>query len=189
MSKKSMGEFVNSAGHAFAITGISPLAFRYVEETLRREWKETGKLPAPPTYTATNVAGETVRIPHDATTEKTPEEQAAWDAYVTAQRELDAAISERILNLVLLDCVLENVEQMRAWESKMKALGLPVPEDPAEKKLAFGRMEIIRLPEDVGDLTIAVMRLTPGVEEEAVKAAERQFRRAIQEATAGESNK
>lgn len=179
------GVFTNSAGRRFEIVGVSPLTLRYLDESTRSDWKKSGRLPPCPTYEVENAAGEKIRLPHDDKTEKTPEEQEDWNAYVDANRRMDAEISEKIINLVLLDCVSVAPEDMASWQSKMRALGIPVPEDEAERKLAYGRTEVIRTPEDVADLLVAVMRLTPGISEEAVKAAERQFRRALQEAATG----
>lgn len=184
MSKKN-GVFTNSAGRRFEIAGISPLTLQYLDEAIRAEWTKSGRLPPCPTYEVENAAGEKIRLPHDHSTEKSPEEQKAWDAYLNAQRRMNEEISEKILNLILLDCVIVAPEDLSAWKSKMRALGISAPEDEAEQKLAFGKTEVVRAPEDIADLLVAVMRLTPGINEEAVKAAEKQFRRALQEAAAG----
>lgn len=182
--KESAGIFVNAAGHNFPIRGLSPMLPDLIRQGLEEEWKKTEELPSKPTYTVPTITGEPEVHEHNEGSLQTDEDKAAWEKYVLKRDEFDKKLNERVMKAVFLRGVMLTIPDIEAWISEMKAMGISVPEDAAERRYLYVRTEVIQSVEDVGNLMIAVLRLSGTINEEAVAAAEAAFRSATQEALA-----
>lgn len=184
MDKKQFG-FTNSAGERFKLLPMNPLEEQVINEQVRAEWKAAGKtLPDFPTYTVTTVTGETQQIPIRRKEEATTAElQAAWAAYEAARDAFAQQVGDRLLTSAFL-CVNENPDDFPRWKMRMKLLQIPIPEDEGDKFLLFCKTWVIRTTEDITGLIFAAAKTAVNISEEAERAAEEMFRRAMEKASA-----
>lgn len=177
--------FTNSLGDTFRLLPLNPLEQQLIEQQVRAEWQASGRpLPEQPVREAVNVAGEVqkiqiVRREHAGT----PELEAAWDAYEAALTDYNRLVSERFMSSVFL-CVDADPDapEYRRWRMKMKAQGLPVPEDEFEKLAMFCKTWVVRSADDIAGLIFAVTGTVSNISEEARQAAEANFRNHLEKA-------
>lgn len=184
MGKKHI--FKNSAGESFNLFPLNPLEEQEVRIQIQNEWKAAGKtLPELPTYSATNAAGETILIQiKEGKDADTPELQAAWEHYTTANAAFENEYSERFL-ISCFAAVDANPDDFPAWAMRMKMRNLPIPTDAADKQILFGRTWVIRSTDDIASLIIACTRTMTNMSEETAAAAEAMFRGSVERAVAG----
>src|SRR4030042_1625884 len=80
--------YITVNGREVEYQAISLDALRLSWNGIEKQFRERNEPVDPPTYEFTTASGAKTTEPHDATTEKTPEEQASWDAYQDAVRRL-----------------------------------------------------------------------------------------------------
>jgi hypothetical protein len=181
--------FTNSAGQTFMIHGLSPMLPEQINETLREEWKATGKaLPKAPTYTipATEAHDEEIHehteksLVVDGDPEQAAANQAAWKAYTEVNAEFQGEYSTRLMKKVFLAVVTPPTDQ---WRQEMEFVGVSIPaKGSAAEKYKFVQLEVIQSLEDVAMLQVAVLRLAGIIDEAAVDAAKASFRSFIKTA-------
>ena len=135
------------------------------------------EIPEAPTYEVEVFGGDKVRKTHTAATVKTDEDKAAWEAYETGQFVLTLAIGARVADVAIMEGVV-GYEPTPEWESRMKALRLKIPTDPAEKRLGFIKATVINASEDAEALVKAIMKLS-GIDAEGVARVRENFRSAM----------
>ena len=171
-----MKQFTNSSGRTWDIDPLPPFLMGIIEKSMREEWEKAGKnLPKKPTYEVKSFTG-TTQMEHSASTLKTEADKQAWAEY----QAVEAAYQNELFNRRLqaaVQCVRFDPSADAAWVSRMKKLGIPLPEDPAELIELYTSSEIIRTWLDAFDLINAVTSAANIIREEVVEAAEDSFRR------------
>jgi hypothetical protein len=165
---------------------ISLDALTLSKRGIERKFRERGEILTPPTYTIKTAGGATLQEPHDAETDKAPEEQAAWDEYVATQARLDAEQTAIVMRYILDDGLLVQLPQDDAWKRKHEARFIELPTDPVELRDYYIMMEILPTKEDVQALTMSVLMLSENgrVDPDALDARLEMFRGRIQRAAA-----
>jgi hypothetical protein len=143
--------FTTIAGKQFKIVPVSQIAINRL--VMRR------KIPTPPTTEVELLGGEKETVYHDAQSEKTPEEQAAWERYL-----IDSNIEERKFNndfgklIILLGTEVEVPDDNSDWFKEQKYLGfddIPAFGTP-ERKVWYMLQSVLTddrdLPYLVGDI-------------------------------------
>jgi hypothetical protein len=117
--------------------------------------------------------------PHDATTEKTPEEQVAWDIHQSAMSRLQYA-----KNFVLMQYIFEDgLESIQLpeddiWLEKHKRRMVEIPEDIDKLREFYITAEVLKTPDDIAGITASIMLLSQQgkVDEAALESALDSFR-------------
>jgi len=155
-------------------------------DTLRLSWlgiekkhRERGEPLDPPTYEVVTASGAKLNEPHDATTDKTPEEKIVWDAYQAAMSRLQYA-----KNFVLMQYIFEDgLESIQlpvddTWLEKHKRRLVEIPEDTDKLREFYITAEVLKTPDDIAGITASVMLLSQEgkVDEAALETALESFR-------------
>jgi hypothetical protein len=151
------------------------------------EYRADGKRLDNPTYTITTADGHDEKHAIDATMldTLTSEQRAEWDAYKRDSADFEAEATRRIGNAMLL-LGLDLGEPPAEWLEQMQWIGLPVPEDPKERKLMYIETAVLLTPSDqMGVMSKIVTVSAQGVPEEEIRAIEATFRSAFQRSLAG----
>lgn len=182
-----MSEITTVDGLVVNLRPVSRLMVQRIGQAVEREFRERGEPLDPPRYTVQSVSGPEEHE-HDAESIKDPatseEDRAAWAAHQDAQARLAAEMRERTTKYLLLEGI-RDAEPSEAWLEMQRRYGVPVADDPQERRLDYILSEVLRTPADVIEATIALTKLSMTGMEEEIAAAEAWFRRALQPRPAG----
>ena len=144
-----------------------------------REFRERGEPVDVPTYTVTNVAGDTETYPHDEKTTKSPEVQAQWEAHLDTIIRLRREEYLRVSRYMFLEGLPVDVPP--EWVERQQEYGFDLPEDPDELKLDYILNELLRCATDrnAAMARISSLSMLGSVSEEAIHAVEASFRRSV----------
>lgn len=171
---------VTTEGRELRLRPVSQLLIQKIKGAVERELRAEGLPLDPPTYKVTTVTGETETHVHDETTladeKTTDEERAAWAAYQAAQARLAAETNERALKVLLLKG-MDAPDPPPEWIEEQEYLGIELPADRRELKLAYIQTEILVTPGDIADCTVKILQLSmAGMPEADIAAVEDLFR-------------
>ena len=159
MDKRHIYETVN--GREVEYRAISLDAWKMSQRGLERVYRERGEPLDPPTYTIKTASGSEIYEPHDETTDKNPDEQAAWDAYKNAQARLDGEINTLLMRYVIDDGMASIVLPSDAsWQDKYKARYIDVPTEPQELRDFYITTEVLPTTADVQSITASILLLS-----------------------------
>jgi len=169
-------QIVTTDGREIHLTPVSQVLIQKTTEAVRRELKAAGLPLEPPTYTVATVAGTVETFVHDETTLSSDEDKAAWAAYQAATAQLARDTNERVTKLLMLKGI-DVADPPPAWADDQKWLGIEVPDDPRERKLAYIQTDVLKTPDDIVVATMRIMQLSlTGLPEEDLEAIEAMFR-------------
>jgi hypothetical protein len=144
--------------------------------------------PEPPTYTMTDVTGDTREIPHDEVSIEDPKttdaEREAWAEYLDLSEEYDRETLRitRIRNeqkarfIALRGIKVEGIpSDLDEWAREQEDLyGLEIPTPPRERLAAFLHHEVVRTESDGIKISAGIFRAT-GLDEEVMDQIEATF--------------
>lgn len=171
-------------GAVVRMRAVSPMLISKIDEAVAARWEAEGRaLAEKPTYTVTTAAGVDETHEHDAVSiaeVEDPEIRAGLEAQL-AKAEEDVKAFGRTRSSLLIDiAVLESLEvvegpSIEKWTKLRTRMGLPIPTDEDELKLAFVKEYILTSATDMGSIITAMLEVT-GVKKESVDAAKANFR-------------
>lgn len=167
LSPESVDELVLKDGTTIKLRDVDPLFIQTVINSVQ--------FPKRPTYTVTLASGREESYPMDEqVAEQSPELEPQWKAYVQGTQQAEAEQMKRMTRAIILDgTVIPDTWEDRAWERRMKIVGIDIPDDPEERWVMY--LESKMTTAESVALTGKIMRRT-GVPEEFVTAAEDSFR-------------
>jgi hypothetical protein len=169
--KTPKGVFETYTGRTIKICPVSP----FLIEKLRGALDD---IPDPPTYKAEVGIGdgevEFQEFPHDEKTEKTPEQQEEWDAYLAQVEEQQSERTLKMFSALAIKGVV-GAEPTNEWKEEMKFLDVDLPENPAALRNFYIQTELLTHATDIIGLVSAIMEVS-GVSKEAVESLRRSFR-------------
>lgn len=167
---------ITTDGREIHLHPVSQVLIQKTTEAVRREMKVAGMPLEPPTYEIATVAGTVETHVHDETTLSNDEDRAAWAAYQAATAQLGRDTNERVTKLLMLKGV-DVADPPPEWAEDQKWLGIEVPDDPRERKLAYIQSDVLKTPDDIVVATMRIMQLSlTGLPEEDLDAIEAMFR-------------
>ena len=171
--------YVTVNGREVEYQAISLDALRLSWNGIEKQYRERGEPLDPPTYEIVTGGGGKVQEPHDKTTEKTPDEQIAWDAYVDAVNRLQDDKSIMQMQYILEDG-LEGLQVPAddSWLEKHKRRLIEIPTDPDKLREFYITSEILKTHDDMAGITMSVMLLSQQgkVDEAELETALESFR-------------
>jgi hypothetical protein len=166
-------------GREVEYQAISLDALRMSWRGLETQYKDNGESIDPPTYEIKTAGGSAIPEPHDATTEKTPEEQAAWDAHQEALGRLKYEKNMYLMQYIFEDG-LESIQvpEDEKWLAKHKRRLIDIPTDKVKLREFYLTAEVLKTPDDIAGITAAIMLLSQQgkVDEAALDLALDSFR-------------
>lgn len=171
-----MNEFTNSAGKTFKVKPFPPMLNARLVSQVKKEWeKENGVMPAVPQYHVKTATGRTESFDHDYDTEKSPEEQQAWNEYIEKKSDLENAINNRRVKAAIT-CMDVNPLEDSDWVSRMRFLGIDIPEDKAELLNLYAETEVFATPGQDALILLMVVSAAGGIiSQEVVTSLQEQF--------------
>lgn len=171
-----MAEFQNSAGRVFQIRPLPPLQDAIIIKNVRRKWlDEKGSMPTVPTYEVKTASGRVEVYDHDDTTEKNDDELKAWNEYKTGQAMLERMIYDQRIRAAIQCLAVDPLEDGR-WISRMRFMGIELPDDPCELLNLYAETEVIA---DGNRDALMLLMHTAGaagiLDQEVVRSLEDQF--------------
>ena len=171
--------YVTVNGREVEYQAISLDALRLSWNGIEKQYRNRGEPLDPPTYEIVTGGGGKVQEPHDATTEKTPDEQVAWDAYQSVSKRL-----QYDKNMLLMQYIFEDglesisIPQDTSWLEKHKRRMIEIPEDITKLREFYITSEVLKTPDDIAGITASVMLLSQEgkVDEAALETALESFR-------------
>lgn len=163
---------------------VSPMLISKVDASVEERWKAEGRTRTErPTYTITTAAGVEETHEHDAQTIAEIEDeveraavQKQFDQAAADQRAFGRSRSELLIDIAVLESVeVVSGPSMERWEKLRRRMGLPIPDDEDDRKLAYVKEYILTSATDMGSIITAMLEVT-GVKKEAVEAANANFR-------------
>jgi hypothetical protein len=112
--------------------------------------------------------------PHDDTTEKTPEEQIAWNAYKNAIDNLWIEKEQMRMKYIYEDSLgAIQLPEDNTWMEKHKSRLVEIPEEPDKLREFYITSEILKSNADIAGIVSSVMLLSQQgkVEEASLEAA------------------
>lgn len=171
-----MSEFQNSAGRVFQINPLPPLQDAIIIKNVRRKWlDEKGSMPTVPTYSVKTASGRVEVYDHDDTTEKNDEELAAWNEYKTGQAVLERMIYDQRIRAAIQCLSIDPLDDTR-WISRMRFMGIALPDDPSELLNLYAETEVIA--DGNRDALMLLMNAAGAagiIDQEVVRSLEEQF--------------
>ena len=177
MDKRHIYTTVN--GREVEYRAISLDALRMSWRGLEKQYRERGEPVDPPTYVFKTASGAEISEPHDAQTDKTPEEQTAWDAHVNALNRLQYEKNVMMMTYIFEDGLAAvQLPEDDGWLEKHKRRFVEIPEDPELLREFYLTAEVLITPEDVANIVASVMVLSQQgkVDEAALEIALESFR-------------
>jgi len=171
--------YVTVNGCEVAYQAISMDALRMSWGGIEKQYRERGEPLDPPTYEIVTGGGGKMQEPHDATTEKTPDEQAAWDAYQSAIRRLQDDKIAMQMKYILEDGLgTLQVPEDDSWMEKHTQRLIEIPTDPDKLREFYIVTEVLKTHDDVAGITLSIMLLSQEgkVNEVALETALESFR-------------
>ena len=171
--------YITVNGREVEYQAISLDALRLSWNGIEKQYRERGEPLEPPTYEIVTGGGGKVQEPHDATTEKTPDEQIAWDAYVDATNRLQDDKSIMQMQYILEDGLESiSIPQDTSWLEKHKRRLIEIPTDPDKLREFYITSEILKTHDDMVGITVSVMILSQQgkVDEAELETALESFR-------------
>jgi len=171
--------YVTVNGREVEYQAISLDALRLSWNGIEKQYRNRGEPLDPPTYEIVTGGGGKVQEPHDATTEKTPDEQAAWDAYIDAVNRLQDDKIIMQMQYILEDGLeLISIPQDTSWMEKHKRRMIDIPTDPDKLREFYITSEILKTHDDMAGITVSVMILSQQgkVDEAELETALESFR-------------
>lgn len=171
-----MNEFTNSTGKTFKVKPFPPMLNARLVSQVKKEWeKENGVMPAVPQYHVKTATGRTESFDHDYDTEKSPEEQQAWNEYIDKKSDLENAINNRRVKAAIT-CLDVNPLEDSDWVSRMRFLGIDTPEDKAELLNLYAETEVFATPGQDALMLLMVVSAAGGIiSQEVVTSLQEQF--------------
>jgi hypothetical protein len=146
---------------------------------LEKEARERKEPIDTPTYKIITAGGGEEIEKHNSTTEKTPEEQAEWDAHVAAVQRLTNAKNEILAQYVFEDgLALVQLPQDTAWQEKYKRRHVEIPTDQSELHDFYISGELLKSPADIAGCFVTILMLSQAgeVKEDDLQVALESFR-------------
>lgn len=182
--------FTTSAGREIHFIPPSATVIELSEAGIREEYRKRGEPVDVPTYTV-ELGGSTPEKPitqtfeYDAKyAEKDEETQAKWKAHLDCITRLEKEIGNMRTN-ICLEALEITLPEDTTWMVKQKKKFITIPEDPDELLMHYIKTEVLRTMDDIYSCMSVVLTsaYSGSVDEEAVEAASKTFRRKLQEAT------
>lgn len=165
--------FINSRGIKVEFLPVNQNSIDDLIEAIRQKY--ASEPLDPPTYEIEVFGGGKKIEPHNATTPKTEEEQAAWEAHQVALRRFTSEWTEAVLKLLILDGIKNDAPE--EWIKRRRFIGAPLPDDEFERKWIYARSELIVSDEDNNELQVMPRLLSyRGLTDEEYAQQERRFR-------------
>lgn len=171
-------------GSVVRMHAVSPMLISKIDEGVQARWKAEGRTQTEkPTYTILTAAGVEEIHEHDAQSIaeiEDPDIRAGLEAQLRKAAEDEKAFGRTRSQMLIDIAVLESVEvvdgpTIEKWEKVRARMGLPIPEDEDERKLAFVKEYVLTSAADMGAIVTGMLEVT-GVKKEAVEAASANFR-------------
>ena len=184
--------FTTVEGRTVAVVRVPWYRIAKIQGQVATEFREAGRPLSVPTYEAKAFTGEIEIHEHDADSVSTDEEKQAWAKHATAVEELENEQMSRRNKYILRNGIVVSEASLEAWIKEQQAQGYEPEEDIETRRWEY-ITDLLRTPEDAVTAIVRItgLSLSPQVSEEAIRAAEDTFRRAIQgngveRSTAGE---
>lgn len=118
----------------------------------------------PPSYSMETVTGEIATFPHDETSiesaSATPEEKAAWVAYLAKKAEQVERNNQETIRACFVLGIKHDLLPLPeddAWLAPYRYLGMTIPENPFDLKLFWLFQEVVKTEHDVYGLTREIL--------------------------------
>jgi len=160
--------WTNSRGITVRLLPIPPYLVQLASSSIER--------PTPPTYTVKLEGGGTETHIHDETSiaQSSEEEKKLWEDYKLAEMQADQAVSDLILDIVLMEGVVLEPETLEASKKRLQLYRVSLPEDPEEAELFMRRTFLIGNRNDAEAIVSVAMALT-GASPERLKVMRKSF--------------
>lgn len=159
MEKKHIYTTVN--GLEVEYKAISLDALRLSKRGIERQYRERGEPLDPPVYKWKTASGAEISDPHDATTPKSEEEQAAWDAFIDATNRLNYEYNAVLMRYVLDDALIQiALPEDTTWQEKHKARYIEIPTKLQELRDFYITAEVLPTKPDMNGLVASVLLLS-----------------------------
>lgn len=141
---------------------VSQLALQAIRQAVRSEYRQAGKRLDCPTYTMTTAAGdiETAKYDDESIKDATPEEKQAYQEYQDNTAALAMDENVRITNYVLLEGLPDVEDPTEAWVNRCKLFGIPVPDEPLERRMLYIQTAVLKTPADITQCVFELMKLS-----------------------------
>ena len=173
--------FLTSTGVQLTLKPISPL--------LRDKVIAGVVWPEQPTYEAETVTGAIEVHEHDETTLETDEDKAAWQEYLLATARAEQEASLRVAQMMFqrgIDYEAIELPKDKKWIRDQEELGVEIPSDPLKRKRHYVETELLTSNDELKMLTLRLMAMGGGVDEEVLRQVEASFRGEMEGPPAGE---
>jgi len=159
-------KYITTGGIEITLSGLPPLMVPMIAGLV--------DYPDKPTYTFKDGAGVEVTAEHDEKSLITDEDKLAWAKYEEEYDKADNLMTQKLLDLVLMEGVAVSIENFERWKHQQEIIGIPVPEDVDEMMMMYKRGKVIRSGKDIAHVMRRCMELT-GVNPEEVTAIKKSF--------------
>jgi len=178
--------FTTVEGRTVSVVPVPWYRIAKIQEQVATEFREAGRPLKVPTYEARTFTGEIEVHQHDAESVGTDEERRAWAEHVAAVEELKDEQLSRRNKYILQRGIVVPAADLETWAAEQRAMGYEPSEDEDVRRWEYVR-DLLKTDEDAVTAIVRItgLSLSPQVSEEAIRAAEDTFRRAIQGDAAG----
>ena len=178
--------FTTVEGRTVAVVRVPWYRIAKIQQKVETEFREAERPLDVPTYEVKTFTGEIEVHEHDADSVSTDEEKEAWAEHATAVEELENEQLSRRNKYILRNGIIVSEADLEAWATEQQAQGYEPSEDEETRRWEY-ISDLLKTPEDtmMTIMRITSMSLNPGISEEAIRAAEAMFRRAVQGDTTG----
>ena len=172
--------FTTVEGRTVAVVRVPWYRIAKIQEQVATEFREAGRPLSIPTYEAKIFGGGIEIHEHDADSVSTDEEKQAWAEHAAAVEELENEKMSRRNKYILRNGIVVSEVDLEAWIEGQRVQGYEPEEDNETRRWEY-ICDMLKTPEDAVTAIVRItsMSLSPQVSEEAIRAAEDSFRRAI----------
>jgi len=158
--------YTTTGGIKVTLSGLPPLMIPMLSQTI--------KYPEKPTYKFKDASGTEIVMDHDETTLTTDADKEAWAKYEKETEISDSKMTQKLLDLILMEGVTVEIENLERWKHQQDIIGIPVPEDIDDQMMMYKRSKVIKSGKDIAHVMRRCMVLT-GVNPEEVTAIKKSF--------------
>lgn len=159
--------FITVSGLKVRVEAVSYELIQMATDAIERQFRDANEPIDVPTYEVETAGGSTETHPHEvvyqrdkdgllvldenkerivvSSTLETEEDRAAWALYDDAISRMNAR-KTAVETELIIDGVV--VDEQPEWIAKRNKFGIPIPDDPEERRLHFLSTEILKCPED-----------------------------------------
>lgn len=166
--------YITVNGREVEYQAISLDTLRLSWAGIEKQYRERGEPLDPPSYEFSTGSGAKITEPHDATTPKNEQEQAAWDAYIDATNRLQFEKSQMQMQYIWDDGLASlQLPEDDSWLEKHRRRLVEIPDEPDKLREFYISAEVLKSNADIAGITASVMLLSQQgkVDEAALETA------------------